>query len=106
MKTNRLTARLEAIHSKRDANGNTYWAMRFVDYATGKVVVGTISGGEGNINGIRYGWSDPRDYDHSIEYVAVEMGIRDFNRLTKNWPHVECGSEDLQKFIKDTLAAG
>jgi hypothetical protein len=102
--TKTLHGRLEAHRSRRDINGNTYWALRYVDYATGCEVVGTISGGEGNINAIRMGFSAPGEWDRGIECITVEHGIRDFNRLTKDWPYLGCDPDELRAAIKSKIA--
>lgn len=101
----KLTGRLEALHSKRDINGNTYWALRFTDYATGRTVCGRISGGESNINAIRMGWTVPGEWDRSIEWVIHELPIREFQRTTKDWPYLGCDPGGLQRGIKARLIA-
>jgi len=93
---------LEAINSRRDIYGNCYWAFRFTDLATGEVVTGKISGGESNINAIRCNWSGD-DWDRGIRFDKTELGIREFDRLTKNWEYAGCSPEDLAAFIKSRL---
>lgn len=99
----KLTARLDAINSRRDVNGNTYWAFRFTDYLTGEVICGTTTGGESNISAIRHGFYGRDQWESSIEYTTTELPIRKFNKLTKDWPHAGCEPYDLQNFIRDRL---
>lgn len=98
------TATLNAYNSRRDFAGNCYWAFTFTDHATGKVVRGTISGGESNIKGITFGWSEKNEWDRSIAYNHEELKIREFNRLTKGWPYAGCPCEDIANFIRSELA--
>ena len=100
-----ISATLTAIYSKRDHAGNCYWALKFVDHATGKVVVGKSGGGEGNIYAIRRIWNpELDDWDRSIQFCTEEMPIRKFNRLTKDWKYAGSGPEELADFIRDELA--
>lgn len=105
MTTEKLTGRIEALHSRRDRFGNCYWALRYTDYGTGRTVVGTVSGGESNINAIRQHLTDVDGWDSSIESMTVEMPIREFNQLTKNWAHAGCRPVDLADFIRRELDA-
>lgn len=103
----RLTATLTAINSRRDKFGNTYWALRFVDHETGKIVVGTVSGGESNIRSIMRFWNpDLDDWDRSIQFLTQTLPIREFNRLVKGWSYAGCRSEDLVGFIRQQLNNG
>lgn len=95
---------LEAINSKRDRNGNCYWALRYTDTATGKTVEGTVCGGESNIRGIMYQMNGKSWEPRNIHFATQELMIREFNRLTKNWPYAGCTPEDLTKFITGLLA--
>lgn len=97
------TATLEAIYSERDQYGNCYWALRFIDHATGHVVVGLVSGGESNINAIRLYWNKPDGWDNSILFRCTSMKKRAFRQLTADWPYAGCNPEDLAKFIKSQL---
>lgn len=99
-----ITSRLEVIHSNRDTNGNVYWALRFTDLITHKSVKGTVCGGEGNIKGIQRCWNpELNDWDRSIQIIDLPLKIRAFDRLTKDWDHLGCGSEDLTEAIKARL---
>ena len=97
-----IVAILEKIYSKRDSNGNVYWSFRFTDCATNRYVHGIISGGEGNLNGIRRHWPNANmdDWNDGIYSHCTEMSIREFNRLTKDWPYAGCRSEDIAEFIR------
>lgn len=96
---------LECLNSRADRYGNRYFAFRYTDCASGRTVEGTISGGESNISSIPYylhGQShEPRDI---FRPQNDELPIREFNRLTKNWPYAGCGPEDLANWIKEQLA--
>jgi hypothetical protein len=63
-------------------------------------VEGTISGGESNISAIvrEMGLTWPE-----VHYTVCEMGIRDFNRMTKEWAYAGCPPADLADYIKRTL---
>ena len=99
-----ITATLTAINSKRDQYGNCYWALKFCDHATGKVVVGKVSGGESNIYSIRRIWNPDIDgWDRSIQFRTEELPIREFNRLTKDWKYAGSGPDELVTFIRTTL---
>jgi len=97
-----ITATLEALNSRRDIYGKRC-ALRFTDHATGKVVCGTVSGGESNIYGVLRHWNTPDDWDRSIRFEQHELPICEFNRLVKDWAYAGYQSEDLAKFIRDRL---
>jgi hypothetical protein len=93
------------FNSTADTYGNRYWALRFVDHATGKDVKGTVSGGESNIYAIvRYWNKDTDDWDRGIQFVRVEKSKREFKALVKDWPHAGCDPEELAEFIRRELA--
>ncbi len=96
-----IKAILESLYSKRDRNGNCYWAFRYTDTATGKQVVGTISGGESNIAAIRRVMK--LEYEECF-YTVTEMPIREFNRLTKQWAYAGCPPEAIADYIRGFLA--
>lgn len=96
-----IKAILESIYSKRDRNGNCYWAFRYTDTATGKQVTGNISGGESNIRSMLR----PLGLDSETTYsTIIEMPIREFNKLTKPWGYAGCTSEELAKYVRTKLA--
>jgi hypothetical protein len=97
-----IKAVLEALYSKRDRNGNCYWAFRYTDAAAGKQACGTVSGGESNVYSIKRGMG----FESGEVYFSVnEMPIREFSRLTKSWKHAGCTAEDLAKYVRESLAA-
>lgn len=99
-----MTATLTAINSNQDRFGNRYWALRFVDHATRKVVEGKISGGESNINAIRRVWNtNLDDWDRSIVWQTQSLPVREFNSLTKDWGYAGCNPEDLVTYIRTKL---
>jgi hypothetical protein len=93
-----IEAILETINSRRDQNGNVYWAFRFTDTVTGATVYGT-GDAESNIRSavrqLGLDW-------HRCHYYNTELGSREFNRLTKTWPH---GGNDPTDYIKRVLRA-
>ena len=99
----KITGTLEAIYSRRDKNGNCYWAMKYIDHKTGKVVCGTVSGGEGNIRGILRNWNNPDDWDRSVRFDVRDMAIREYEQMTKGWEYAGCRPEDLADFIREKL---
>lgn len=99
----KYTGTLEAIHSRRDSSGNVYWAFRYTDHDTGKIITGLISGGESNIYSILRHWNVPDDWDRSILYSIREVGKREFKQLTKGWDYAGCRPEDLANYIRDRL---
>jgi hypothetical protein len=97
----KLHATLEALYSERDAFGNCYWALRYTDHETGRVVVGTVSGGESNINAIRYQRLGQRD--DGVTFRVQGFKIREFNRMTREWAHAGCAPADLWQHIQREL---
>jgi len=98
-----IYATLDIINSKADIYGNRYWAFRYTDHETGNNVEARISGGESNINAIRCHMGKVDGWDSGINTKRTEMKIREFNRLTKDWPHAGCSPEDLANYIKNNL---
>jgi hypothetical protein len=95
-----IKAILEALYSKRDRNGNCYWAFRYTDSESGKQVCGTVSGGESNVRSLAYGMG----FQSGEFYFTVsESPIREFNRLTKSWKHAGCTQEQLAQYVRDYL---
>ena len=100
-----ITSTLTIYNSKRDRAGNCYYAFTFFDHATGHSVSATICGGESNIYAVLHGWSTPNEWDRTIAVNRVELKIREFDRMTKDWPHAGCHPDQLREFIKKSLAA-
>lgn len=99
-----IKARLTAINSKADMYGNCYYAFEYHDYATGKVIQATISGGESNIYNILLYTGAANDWDRSILFNREELPIRKYNRLVKDWVYAGCDSKSLADYIKGELA--
>lgn len=99
----KYTATLEAHYSRRDNSGNCYWALRFIDHETGKVVVGTVCGGESNIYAIRQHWNNPNGWDGGVLFTTVQHGKRDFKQMVKDWPYAGCDPLQLAQFIRHGL---
>ena len=100
----RYIAELQAHHSSRDQAGNCYWGFKFIDFETGKVVVGYISGGESNINAVRCDWhGEGTGWAGDLLWHVHEHKIRAFRRMTKDWPYAGCRPEDIRVFIQDQL---
>ena len=94
---------LVVVNSKQDRIGNCYWAFRFYDYATGKEVCATGGGCESNIKGIQRCWNNGDDWDRTINIVNLELGIKDFNKMTKGWEYAGCLPEEMATFIRTKL---
>lgn len=99
----KIKANLEAIHSLPDINGNSYWAFRYTDNETGKIVNGTISGGESNLSAVPFYMNVKHEHDPSVNFSVIPMKIRAFNKLTKDWKYFACRSEDIANKIKEEL---
>ena len=93
---------LEIYNSKRDKYGNCYWAFNYQDINAGKNIAGTISGGESNITAARMYIVDDETKEW-IYYRTMECGIRDFNRMTKNWPYAGCAPVEIARYIKEKI---
>ncbi len=106
----KLTASLHCYNSRADRAGRRYFALRFIDHATGREVTGTVSGGESNIySSILYYRKEGDDidgagYNRSILWHRDEdMPIRDFDRMTKEWGHAGCSPEEIARYITNNL---
>ena len=86
-------ATIHIYHSRRDMYGNVYWSMIYVDHATGKRIYGTVSGGRSNIT-----CAFPNCY-----HCDTELGIRDYNRTTKDWGYAGCTRDELQTYVQKGL---
>jgi hypothetical protein len=92
---------LETLYSRRDKSGNCYFAFRYTDAASGKQVVGTASGGESNVRSMLR----PLGLDSEEVYSTIkDLGIREFNYLTRNWPYAGCTAEQVAAFVQAKLA--
>jgi hypothetical protein len=100
-----MKAHIYIYHSKMDKAGNCYWFFRYYDVASGKTVVGKISGGESNIRAIPLYMGDKEEWPAQGEYqVSIhELKIREFDRETKNMEYAGCESKKLAEFIKSKL---
>jgi len=98
---------LTAINSRRDSNGNVYYAFRFHDCATETTVTGYCGAcGESNLYAIRRIWNPALDdWDRTMDFRTEEMGIRDFNRMIKGMEYAGSQPEEIAKFIRDRLPA-
>jgi hypothetical protein len=103
MKTPKYVGTLIAIYSRSPSAGTAYWAMRFIDHLTGKVVEATVGGGESNIYGILRYWKVKNDWDRSLLFQVLEQKTREFDRMVKNWPYAGSNPDDLAAFIKKEL---
>ncbi len=99
---NAIVGILLCFNSRADNSGNRYWAFRYVDCKTGKQVSATISGGESNINAIRYELAG--EANNSIFYTTQELSIREFNNLTGALPYAGCAPFTLANYIRDHLS--
>jgi hypothetical protein len=94
---------LEAIYSEPDIAGNRYWALRFTDLRTGRVVELGNVGPESNIYGILRYWDVKDDWDRSIQWRLTGMKKREFKRLTNDWPYGGCDPEKMAAKIREEL---
>ncbi len=98
----KIKAILLCLNSKRDINGNRYWAFQYTDTETGKRAAGTVTGGRSNISmlpekmGLK--WDE-------VYFYGEEVGKRDFRGFTFYWPHAGSHPEALADFTKKQLAA-
>lgn len=101
-----MKANLFIYNSKMDFAGNCYWFFRYFDKASGKTVEGKISGGDSNIRQMLYYMGDKEGWPAQGEYnvFTQEMGIRSFDRATKNMEYAGCTGKDLAEFVKKKLA--
>ena len=98
----KYTGTLEALYSRRDRNGNTYWALRYTCHASGRSVHGTISGGESNIFCASQ-YLDAPEYGRTLQRTQ-DFPIREFNRLTKGWEYAGCEPREIAAWIRKKLS--
>lgn len=95
---------LHVYSSRTDNAGCQRWAFTLIEAETMREINGLIDGGESNADSIRFGFSQPGEWDRGIMRLATsELGIREFNRMTKGWPVAGCRAEQLQHFIREKL---
>ncbi len=101
-----MKANLFIYYSKKDSAGNCYWFFRYFDIASQKQIEGKISGGESNIKcmlhymGEKEGWPAQGEYTTYVQ----QMGIRAFDKATKNMEYAGCEPKVLAEFVKRKLA--
>jgi len=84
-------------NSKRDINGNCYWAARITRTRDGKSIelktphYSNLNSAMKDFTGGEWG----RFYE-----TTRELSIRDFNGMTKSWPYFGCTSIDIVPAIK------
>lgn len=86
-------------------DGERQWAFAWVDCATGESVQAMISGGDSNIRSMVFHLNGGSWEPHSTYQYVSELGKREFNRTTKDWPYAGCHPEELAKFVRENLAA-
>lgn len=92
---------LETLYSRRDKSGNCYFAFRYTDVASGKQVVGTVSGGESNVRSM----VRPQGLDfEEVHSTIKDLGIREFNYMTRNWKYAGCTADQLAEYVRAGLA--
>ena len=99
---NAFVGLLICFNSKHDINGNRYWAWRYIDFATGKVVE-SMGESESNIRGIMYELNNKDWEPRNVLYVTKEMGKREFKRMTKSFTYAGCSASDMADFIRLSL---
>lgn len=98
-----IIATLTAYNSRRDIYGNCYWAFSYCDNQSGREICGTVSGGRSNVSGILYYLNGGSFEPRNVSFSNQELPIREFNRMTKDWPYAGCLPEELAKFIRAGL---
>ena len=82
-------ATIQCFNSKQDTHGNCYYSFTYTDHQTGKVVSGTVSGGESNIYAIKGAAGkvlhNVDGWNQAISFYTEEMLIRPYDRI----PHRE-----------------
>jgi hypothetical protein len=104
---NAINGLLTIINSKRDFAGNTYYAFRYLDCESGKVVCGKISGGYSNIDVARCYINNDKftmQSESKINIETQELKIRDYNKEVKGWSYAGCTPHQISDFIKKELA--
>jgi hypothetical protein len=92
---NKILYYAEIINSKMDVNGNRYFSLLITRTSDGKTAKGKISGGESNCTyAMRQLCGESWD---NFRYTRVELPIRDYNRLVKNWQYLGCTAEEIIK---------
>jgi len=86
---------LTIYNSKTDIHGNRYWAVMLFNPDTGQEAHGTISAP--NV--------DTREAREELKWHinCEEFSIREFNRLTKHWPHLGCQWETMRDLLVQQL---
>ena len=80
---------LTIYNSKRDTYGNTYYAFQLTHLE--KILAnGAVASNNFNTREL---------HENGIEYVFQELPVREFNRLTKDWPYAGCKWEDIRQHI-------
>lgn len=82
----------EIINSKPDQNGNRYFSAIITDPDTSKIAKGIVAGGENNITSALWEYCG---YESQYYYTRTELPIREYQRLTKNWPYLGCTNDEI-----------
>ena len=95
---------LEVYNSKRDLNGNTYWAFVLTDVASGAKVYSALGGSaRGNaeiiVRQLGYDWEE-------MHYTSQELGKRDFNNMTRDWPYISNAAGLIAAFKAQGVKVG
>jgi len=86
---------LTIYNSRADMYGNRYWALLLFNPDTGHEAHGTISAENVQTQEARevLKWHITR----------TELPIREFNRLTKKWPHLGCQWDTMRDLLVQQL---
>lgn len=95
---------LEIFNSKRDLNGNTYWAFVLTDVASGKKVYSAL-GGSARGNAEYYVGQLGYDWDE-IHVIGTEMGKREFYRMVNDWPYISKPGDLIAAFKAQGVKIG
>lgn len=96
-------ASLICWNSRRDSAGNCYYAFTWTDLDTKKVVNATFAGNESNLGAMLYDMNGGSHEPHDVIRNQTQLPIRQFNRMTKDWPYAGCPHYELAEFINRQL---
>lgn len=86
------SATVHIFRSKRDTYGDVMWSMVYVDHMSGRRVYGRVD----SRSSVLAAFPDAYHCD-------TELGIREYNRTTKDWGNAGCTCTELQTYVKRGL---
>lgn len=91
----KIKAIIVVFKSKRDRNGNTYWAFRAINPINGQIAAGLLDHSS-NLEAAIYTLVNV-DYFWTVK----ELGKRAFKDECGSWKYAGCKPEEIAKFISD-----